>query len=100
MVDKPPEQMKPGEVPPGPWDPGLLKDDDGRWYLYWDSSNVFPIYGIEDRVRGRQADLQGQADAAASSCTRISMAGSGSARTTAACSPTDSRPRPMSRARG
>jgi xylan 1,4-beta-xylosidase len=47
MVDKPPEEMKPGEVPPGPWDPGLLKDDDGRWYLYWDSSNVFPIYGIE-----------------------------------------------------
>jgi hypothetical protein len=47
MVDKPPEQMQPGEVPPGPWDPGLLKDDDGRWYLYWDSSNVFPIYGIE-----------------------------------------------------
>ena len=47
MVDKPPEQMKPNEVPPGPWDPGLLKDDDGRWYLYWDSSNVFPIYGIE-----------------------------------------------------
>lgn len=47
MVDKPPEEMKPNEVPPGPWDPGLLKDDDGRWYLYWDSSNVFPIYGIE-----------------------------------------------------
>jgi hypothetical protein len=47
MVDKPPEQMKPNEVPPGPWDPGLLKDGDGRWYLYWDSSNVFPIYGIE-----------------------------------------------------
>jgi len=47
MIDKPPEQMKPNEVPPGPWDPGLLKDDDGRWYLYWDSSNVFPIYGIE-----------------------------------------------------
>ena len=47
MVDEPPEEMKPGEVPPGPWDPGLLKDDDGRWYLYWDSSNVFPIYGIE-----------------------------------------------------
>ena len=54
--------MKPGEVPPGPWDPGLFKDDDGHWYLYWDSSNVFPIYGHEDRVRGRQADLQGQAD--------------------------------------
>jgi hypothetical protein len=39
--------MKPGDIPPGPWDPGLLKDDDGRWYLYWGSSNVFPIYGIE-----------------------------------------------------
>ena len=45
VSDKPPEEMKPGEVPPGPWDPGLLKDDDGQWYLYWDSSNVFPIYG-------------------------------------------------------
>lgn len=44
-VDKPPEEMKPGEVPPGPWDPALFKDDDGQWYLYWDSSNVFPIYG-------------------------------------------------------
>jgi hypothetical protein len=44
-VDKPPEQMKPGEVPPGPWDPGLFTDDDGQWYLYWGSSNVFPIYG-------------------------------------------------------
>ena len=44
-VDKLPEQMKPDEVPPGPWDPGLLKDDDGQWYLYWGSSNVFPIYG-------------------------------------------------------
>lgn len=44
-VDKPAEQMKPGEVPPGPWDPGLLKDDDGQWYLYWGSSNFFPLYG-------------------------------------------------------
>jgi hypothetical protein len=45
--DKYPEKMKPGDIPPGPWDPGLLKDDDGRWYLYWGSSNVYPIYGIE-----------------------------------------------------
>ncbi len=45
VSDKAPQDMKPGEVPPGPWDPGLLKDDDGQWYLYWDSSNVFPIYG-------------------------------------------------------
>jgi xylan 1,4-beta-xylosidase len=44
-IDKPPEQMKPGEVPPGPWDPALFKDDDGQWYLYWGSSNVFPMYG-------------------------------------------------------
>jgi beta-xylosidase len=39
--------LKPGQVPPGPWDPALFKDDDGKWFLYWDSSNVFPIYGIE-----------------------------------------------------
>ena len=44
-VDKLPQEMKPDEVPPGPWDPGLLKDDDDQWYLYWGSSNVFPIYG-------------------------------------------------------
>lgn len=37
----------PGQVPPGPWDPALFKDDDGKWYLYWNSSNAFPIYGIE-----------------------------------------------------
>lgn len=35
-----------GRVPPGPWDPALFRDDDGKWYLYWDSSNVYPIYGI------------------------------------------------------
>ena len=39
------DAIKPGEVPPGPWDPGLFRDDDHRWYLYWNSSNVFPIYG-------------------------------------------------------
>ena len=44
-VDKQPDEMKPGEVPPGPWDPALFKDDDGQWYLYWGSSNVFPVYG-------------------------------------------------------
>ena len=42
-VDKDPELMKPGEVPPGPWDPALFKDDDGKWYMYWGSSNVFPM---------------------------------------------------------
>ncbi|WP_221364234.1 family 43 glycosylhydrolase [Sphingomonas jinjuensis] len=39
------DAIKPGQVPPGPWDPDLFRDDDGRWYLYWNSSNVFPIYG-------------------------------------------------------
>ncbi|MDB5722095.1 MAG: coagulation factor 5/8 type domain protein [Alphaproteobacteria bacterium] len=41
------DRIAPGQIGPGPWDPALFKDDDGRWYLYWGSSNVFPIYGIE-----------------------------------------------------
>lgn len=40
-------RVRAGLVPPGPWDPALFADDDGRWYLYWGSSNVFPLYGIE-----------------------------------------------------
>lgn len=60
-VDKPPEQMKPNEVPPGPWDPGLLKDDDGRWYLYWGSSNVFPLYGIEIEFHDGRLIYKGEA---------------------------------------
>jgi len=60
-VDKPPEQMKPNEVPPGPWDPGLLKDDDGRWYLYWGSSNVFPLYGIEIEFQDGKLIYKGDA---------------------------------------
>jgi xylan 1,4-beta-xylosidase len=32
----------------GPWDPALFRDpDSGRWFLYWGSSNVYPLYGIE-----------------------------------------------------
>lgn len=31
----------------GAWDPAFLLDDDNRLYLYWGSSNVYPIYGIE-----------------------------------------------------
>jgi xylan 1,4-beta-xylosidase len=48
------EGPRPGEpetFPPGPWDPALFKDDDGRWYLYWGSSNTFPLYGIEIDLR-------------------------------------------------
>lgn len=38
---------QPAKIPAGPWDPALFKDDDGRWYLYWGSSDTFPLYGIE-----------------------------------------------------
>ncbi len=35
-------------LPPGPWDPALFRDpDSGHWYLYWGSSNLYPLYGIE-----------------------------------------------------
>jgi xylan 1,4-beta-xylosidase len=37
-----------GSVPPGPWDPAIFHDPDSdRWYLYWGSSNYYPLYGIE-----------------------------------------------------
>jgi len=35
-----------GKIPPGPWDPDLFIDDDGQWYLYWNSSDTYPLYGI------------------------------------------------------
>jgi len=32
----------------GPWDPAFFYDEEtDKWYLYWGSSNVFPLYGIE-----------------------------------------------------
>lgn len=32
----------------GPWDPALFYDEDlDRWFLYYGSSNYYPIYGIE-----------------------------------------------------
>jgi xylan 1,4-beta-xylosidase len=42
-----------GALPPGPWDPAIFHDPDSdRWYLFWGSSNVYPIYGIEmDKAR-------------------------------------------------
>ena len=37
----------PGEAL-GPWDPALFHDNrTGRWYMYFGSSNVYPLYGIE-----------------------------------------------------
>lgn len=50
-------EMKPGDMPPGPWDPGLFQDDDGKVYLYWDSSNVFPLYGAQINLALDQAKL-------------------------------------------
>jgi xylan 1,4-beta-xylosidase len=31
----------------GGWDPAFFTDDDGRFYMYNGSSNVYPLYGIE-----------------------------------------------------
>jgi hypothetical protein len=32
----------------GPWDPDIFHDPDtDRWYMYFGSSNLYPIYGIE-----------------------------------------------------
>ncbi|HEY9049042.1 MAG TPA: family 43 glycosylhydrolase [Ohtaekwangia sp.] len=32
----------------GPWDPALFYDEElNKWYMYWGSSNVYPIYGSE-----------------------------------------------------
>ncbi len=32
----------------GPWDPALFYDDElDKWYMYWGSSNVYPLYGSE-----------------------------------------------------
>jgi xylan 1,4-beta-xylosidase len=29
------------------WDPQLFQDQDKKWYCYWGSSNLYPIYGAE-----------------------------------------------------
>lgn len=32
----------------GPWDPAIFHDDEtDRWFMYWGSSNIHPIYGSE-----------------------------------------------------
>ena len=39
---------KPDSVQPGPWDPAFFYDDaTDRWFLYWNSSNVYPLHMIE-----------------------------------------------------
>ena len=38
----------PDSVQPGPWDPQLFHDPDTeRWFMYWNSSNAYPLHGIE-----------------------------------------------------
>lgn len=38
----------------GPWDPSFFHDPDtDAWYLYWGSSNVYPLYGIRLDPRRR-----------------------------------------------
>jgi xylan 1,4-beta-xylosidase len=39
---------RPDSVQPGPWDPAFFHDDDtDRWFMYWNSSNVYPLNVIE-----------------------------------------------------
>ena len=39
---------KPDSVQPGPWDPQFFYDPDtDRWFMYWNSSNVYPLNVIE-----------------------------------------------------
>jgi hypothetical protein len=39
---------KPDSVQPGPWDAQFFHDPDTeRWFLYWNSSNAYPLHGIE-----------------------------------------------------
>ena len=44
---------KPDSVQPGPWDPQFFYDPDTeRWFLYWNSSNAYPLHVIElDKTR-------------------------------------------------
>jgi xylan 1,4-beta-xylosidase len=39
---------KPDSVQPGPWDPQFFHDPDtDRWFMYWNSSNAYPLHAIE-----------------------------------------------------
>ncbi len=93
-------QVPPGMIPSGPWDPDLFIDDDGQWYLYWGSSDVFPLYGIALDRTARGLAYRGHPQALLA-LTRRTTAGSASARTIAArCSPTAGRWATTWKARG
>jgi len=39
---------QPDSVQPAPWDPSFFHDPETeRWYLYWNSSNLYPLHAIE-----------------------------------------------------
>jgi hypothetical protein len=39
---------RPDSVQPGPWDPQFFHDaGTERWFMYWNSSNAYPLAGIE-----------------------------------------------------
>ena len=38
----------------GPWDPAMFYDEElNKWYMYWGSSNVYPLFGAELDKRKR-----------------------------------------------
>jgi xylan 1,4-beta-xylosidase len=46
------------QLPPniGPWDPALFYDEElDRWFMYWGSSNTYPLFGSELDKRKRLA---------------------------------------------
>lgn len=46
------------QLPPliGPWDPALFYDEElDKWYMYWGSSNTYPLFGSELDKRKRLA---------------------------------------------
>ncbi|MFC6840691.1 family 43 glycosylhydrolase [Xanthomonas theicola] len=54
------KRMPLDNVPPGPWDPDLFIDDDGQWYLYWGSSDRYPLYGIAMESAARGVAFRGE----------------------------------------
>ena len=43
-----PTMARPDSVQPGPWDPQFFHDPDTeRWFMYWNSSNAYPLHAIE-----------------------------------------------------
>ena len=55
--------MPPMRGAKGPWDPDIFHDrDTGRWFMYFGSSNLFPLYGIELDPKKRLAYI-GEAQA-------------------------------------